>query len=34
MVYDFFIKKSSGSVVMSNQQIADKLYKPIIKIFF
>ena len=34
MVYDFFIKKSSGSVVMSNQQIADKLHKPIIKNFF
>ena len=31
MGYKFFDKKSSGSGVMSNQQLAEELHKPIIK---
>ena len=33
MVYKFFDKKSSGSGVMSNQQLANELHKPIIRKF-
>ena len=33
MVYKFFDKKSSGSGVMPNQQLANELHKPIIRKF-
>ena len=35
MIYNFFDKKTSGSSVksMSKQQLAEKLHKPIIRIF-
>ena len=33
MVYKFFDKKSSGSGVMRNQQLANELHKPIIRKF-
>ena len=33
MLYKFFDKKSSGSGVISNQQLATELHKPIIRNF-
>ena len=33
MVYNYFVKKSLGSEFMPNQELAEKLHKPIIRKF-
>ena len=33
MVYNYFVKKSLGSESMPNQELAEKLHKPIIRKF-